>query len=107
VYGASADAGRRYTDVDWSARRPRPRLGGIGPARVADTCDELVSIPSPADRPLNASVAAAVILFEARRARRSGRERLGIAEPLGERDQLVEDFGIAVAELGVGEAPSR
>jgi 23S rRNA (guanosine2251-2'-O)-methyltransferase len=72
VYGAAADADRPYTEVDWSGRAVLV-LGsegsGIRP-RVADGCDELVSIPV-AGRvgSLNASVAAAVILFEARRQR--------------------------------------
>jgi 23S rRNA (guanosine2251-2'-O)-methyltransferase len=72
VYGASADAQRRYTDVDWSGRAVLV-LGSEGSGlrrRVADTCDELISIPV-AGRvgSLNASVAAAVILFEAQRQR--------------------------------------
>jgi 23S rRNA (guanosine2251-2'-O)-methyltransferase len=72
VYGASAEAERRYTDVDWSGRAVLV-LGSEGSGlrrRVAESCDELVSIPV-AGRvgSLNASVAAAVILFEARRQR--------------------------------------
>jgi 23S rRNA (guanosine2251-2'-O)-methyltransferase len=72
VYGATAEAERRYTDVDWAGRSVLV-LGSEGSGlrpRVADTCDELISIPV-AGRvgSLNASVAAAVILFEARRQR--------------------------------------
>jgi 23S rRNA (guanosine2251-2'-O)-methyltransferase len=72
VYGAAADAQRAYTDVDWSGRAVLV-LGSEGSGlrpRVAETCDEVVSIPV-AGRigSLNASVAAAVILFEARRQR--------------------------------------
>jgi 23S rRNA (guanosine2251-2'-O)-methyltransferase len=72
VYGAAADAERAYTDVDWSGRAVLV-LGSEGSGlrpRVAETCDEVVSIPV-AGRigSLNASVAAAVILFEARRQR--------------------------------------
>ena len=68
IYGAAAEAERGYTDVDWSGRAVLV-LGsegeGIRP-RVAATCDELISIPvrGRVDS-LNASVAAAVILFEA------------------------------------------
>jgi 23S rRNA (guanosine2251-2'-O)-methyltransferase len=70
VYGAAADAELSYTDVDWSGRAVLV-LGSEGSGlrpRVADACDELVSIPV-AGRidSLNASVAAAVIVFEARR----------------------------------------
>jgi 23S rRNA (guanosine2251-2'-O)-methyltransferase len=72
VYGASAEADRAYTDVDWTGRAALV-LGSEGSGlrpRVADTCDELVSIPvSGRVESLNASVAAAVILFEARRQR--------------------------------------
>jgi 23S rRNA (guanosine2251-2'-O)-methyltransferase len=72
IYGAAAEAERGYTDVDWSGRAVLA-LGSEGSGlrpRVADTCDELISIPV-AGRvgSLNASVAAAVILFEARRQR--------------------------------------
>jgi 23S rRNA (guanosine2251-2'-O)-methyltransferase len=72
VYGAAADAERPYTEVDWSGRAVLV-LGSEGTGlrkRVAETCDELVSIPVAGSvRSLNASVAAAVILFEARRQR--------------------------------------
>jgi 23S rRNA (guanosine2251-2'-O)-methyltransferase len=72
VYGASAEVERRYTDVDWAGRAVLV-LGSEGSGlrpRVADTCDELISIPVAGKvGSLNASVAAAVILFEARRQR--------------------------------------
>jgi 23S rRNA (guanosine2251-2'-O)-methyltransferase len=72
VYGASAGADRAYTDVDWTGRAALV-LGSEGSGlrrRVAETCDELVSIPVAGRvESLNASVAAAVILFEARRQR--------------------------------------
>jgi 23S rRNA (guanosine2251-2'-O)-methyltransferase len=72
VYGAAADAQRAYTDVDWSGRAVLV-LGSEGSGlrpRVAETCDEVVSIPVVGMiGSLNASVAAAVILFEARRQR--------------------------------------
>ena len=74
IYGADAEAAVRYSDVDWTGRAVLV-LGSEGKGlrqRVAKTCDELVSIPV-AGRvgSLNASVAAAVILFEARRQRGS------------------------------------
>ena len=72
IYGADAKAGRRYTEVDWTGRAVLV-LGSEGKGlrqRVAKTCDELVSIPVAGSiGSLNASVAAAVILFEARRQR--------------------------------------
>ncbi|HEY1237209.1 MAG TPA: 23S rRNA (guanosine(2251)-2'-O)-methyltransferase RlmB [Solirubrobacterales bacterium] len=75
IYGASAGAERLYTDVDWSGRAVLV-LGSEGSGlrpRVAGSCDELVSIPLAGRvESLNASVAAAVILFEARRQRREG-----------------------------------
>jgi 23S rRNA (guanosine2251-2'-O)-methyltransferase len=72
VYGAAADGDRLYTEVEWTGRAVLV-LGSEGSGlrkRVAESCDELVSIPV-AGRvgSLNASVAAAVILFEARRQR--------------------------------------
>lgn len=72
VYGAAADADAAYTAVDWSGRAVLV-LGsegkGIRP-RVASACDQLVSIPQRGRlESLNASVAAAVILFEALRQR--------------------------------------
>lgn len=72
VYGAAAEAPRPYTGVDWSGRAVLV-LGSEGSGlrpRVAESCDELVSIPLGGRvGSLNASVAAAVILFEARRQR--------------------------------------
>jgi 23S rRNA (guanosine2251-2'-O)-methyltransferase len=72
VYGAAADAERSYTDVDWSGRAVLA-LGSEGSGlrpRVAESCDQLISIPVAGQvESLNASVAAAVILFEARRQR--------------------------------------
>jgi 23S rRNA (guanosine2251-2'-O)-methyltransferase len=72
IYGAAAEADRGYADVDWSGRAVLV-LGSEGSGlrpRVADTCDELISIPVTGRvGSLNASVAAAVILFEARRQR--------------------------------------
>ena len=72
VYGAAAESERSYTDVDWSGRAVLV-LGSEGSGlrrRVAEACDELVSIPVAGSvGSLNASVAAAVILFEARRQR--------------------------------------
>jgi 23S rRNA (guanosine2251-2'-O)-methyltransferase len=72
IYGASAEADRIYTDVDWTGRAALV-LGSEGSGlrpRVAESCDELVSIPVAGwVESLNVSVAAAVILFEARRQR--------------------------------------
>jgi 23S rRNA (guanosine2251-2'-O)-methyltransferase len=72
IYGADSEAERHYTDVDWTGRAVLV-LGSEGRGlrqRVARACDELVSIPlSGKIGSLNASVAAAVILFEARRQR--------------------------------------
>jgi 23S rRNA (guanosine2251-2'-O)-methyltransferase len=72
VYGAAGEAERAYTDVDWSGRAVLV-LGSEGSGlrpRVAETCDELISIPVAGRlESLNASVAAAVIVFEARRQR--------------------------------------
>jgi len=72
IYGADADAEQAYTDVEWTGRAVLV-LGSEGKGlrqRVAKTCDALVSIPVAGNvGSLNASVAAAVILFEARRQR--------------------------------------
>ena len=72
VYGAGAEAERRYTEVDWVGRAVLV-LGSEGKGlrtRVAGMCDQLVSIPQRGRvDSLNASVAAAVILFEALRQR--------------------------------------
>ena len=72
VYGADAEGEVPYTEVDWSGRAVVV-LGsegiGIRP-RVASACDQMVSIPSHGRiGSLNASVAAAVIRFEALRSR--------------------------------------
>ena len=72
IYGADAGADRLYTDVEWTGRAVLV-LGSEGKGlrqRVAGMCDQLVSIPVAGSvGSLNASVAAAVILFEARRQR--------------------------------------
>lgn len=72
VVGASADAPTAYTDWDWT--RPSALvLGGEGSGLhrlVAENCDVLVNIPMYGRiDSLNVSVAAGVILFEARRQR--------------------------------------
>jgi 23S rRNA (guanosine2251-2'-O)-methyltransferase len=76
VYGASAEAQRLYTDVDWSGRAVLV-LGSEGSGlrpRVAGSCDDLITIPVAGHvGSLNASVAAAVIVFEARRQRTARR----------------------------------
>ena len=72
VYGAGAEAERRYTEVDWVGRAVLV-LGSEAKGlrtRVAGMCDQLISIPQRGRvDSLNASVAAAVILFEALRQR--------------------------------------
>ena len=74
VVGTSADAEMSYTDWDWT--RPSALvLGGEGGGLhrlVAENCDVLVKIPMYGKiDSLNVSVAAGVILFEARRQRQS------------------------------------
>ena len=72
VYGAAEEAGTAYTAVDWGGRAVLV-MGSEGKGlrpRVADGCDELISIPVRGRvGSLNVSVAAAVILFEAQRSR--------------------------------------
>jgi len=72
VVGTSGDAETNYTDWDWS--RPTALvLGGEGSGLhrlVAENCDVLVKIPMYGKiDSLNVSVAAGVILFEAKRQR--------------------------------------
>lgn len=72
VVGAAGEAATDYTDWDWD--RPTALiLGGEGRGLhrlVAENCDVLVKIPMYGKiASLNVSVAAAVILFEARRQR--------------------------------------
>ena len=72
VVGTSADAEMNYTDWDWS--RPTALvLGGEGSGLhrlTGETCDVLVKIPMYGRiDSLNVSVAAGVILFEAKRRR--------------------------------------
>ena len=72
VYGAAGESGRHHTDVDWNGRAVLvmgSEAGGLR-QRVAASCDELVAIPMRGRiDSLNASAAAAVILFEALRQR--------------------------------------
>jgi len=80
IYGAATEAERDYTEPDWSGRAVIV-LGsegeGIRP-RVAAACDQLISIPMRGRvRSLNASVAAAVVLFEAVRQRAEPGPRQG------------------------------
>ncbi len=71
-YGAAAEAERSYRDLDLDGRSILV-LGGEGSGlrpRVADTCDELVRIPTTGRvGSLNVSVAAAVLAFSAGRVR--------------------------------------
>jgi 23S rRNA (guanosine2251-2'-O)-methyltransferase len=76
VVGTSMDASASYTDWDWT--RPSALvLGGEGQGLhrlVAENCDTLVKIPMYGKiDSLNVSVAAGVILFEARRQREKDR----------------------------------
>lgn len=72
AYGAAGDAERSYTEVDWQGRAVLvigSEAEGLRP-RVAATCDQFVAIPQRGRvDSLNASAAAAVILFEAVRQR--------------------------------------
>lgn len=74
VYGAEAGAARPYTDVDWKGRVVivlGSEGAGIRP-RVRAACDELVALPVRGRiGSLNVSAAAAVLLYEAARARAS------------------------------------
>ena len=75
VVGTAADAKMEYSDWDWT--RPSALvLGGEGGGLhrlVAENCDVLVKIPMYGKiDSLNVSVAAGVILFEARRQRSKG-----------------------------------
>jgi 23S rRNA (guanosine2251-2'-O)-methyltransferase len=77
VVGTSMDAGISYTEWDWT--RPSALvLGGEGKGLhrlVAENCDVLVKIPMYGKiDSLNVSVAAGVILFEARRQRTGGQQ---------------------------------
>jgi len=69
-YGAAAEAEKSYRDLDLKGRSILV-LGGEGSGlrpRVADTCDELVRIPTTGRvGSLNVSVAAAVLAFAANR----------------------------------------
>ena len=80
VIGSSAEAETEYTDWDWT--RPTALvLGGEGKGLhriVAENCDLLVKIPMYGKiQSLNVSVAAGVILFEARRQRSISSTGLG------------------------------
>jgi 23S rRNA (guanosine2251-2'-O)-methyltransferase len=72
VYGAAADAGRSYTDVDWKGRVVLV-LGSEGKGlrpRVRDACDDLLRIPLHGRvGSLNVSAAAAVLIYESVRSR--------------------------------------
>ena len=88
VVGTSGDAEMNYTDWDWT--RPSALVmgsEGSGLHRlVAENCDALVKIPMYGRiESLNVSVAAGVILFEAKR-QRGERSRLKVQSPA--RDEL-------------------
>jgi 23S rRNA (guanosine2251-2'-O)-methyltransferase len=77
VVGTSGDATMSYADWDWTTPTALV-LGAEGPGLhrlVAENCDALVKIPMYGKiDSLNVSVAAGVILFEARRQRDLKRE---------------------------------
>ena len=77
VVGTSGDAAMSYTDWDWKTSTALV-LGSEGSGLhrlVAENCDALVKIPMYGKiDSLNVSVAAGVILFEARRQREAGRK---------------------------------
>lgn len=77
VVGTSGDAAMSYTDWDWSTPTALV-LGAEGSGLhrlVAENCDALVKIPMYGKiDSLNVSVAAGVVLFEARRQRNSKQE---------------------------------
>lgn len=79
VYGAAGEAGASYLETDLTGRIvivTGAEGRGLRPL-VARTCDALISIPMrPPVESLNVSVAAALLLYEARRQR----EALGDAE---------------------------
>ncbi len=72
VYGAEGSAEKSYTEVDYERNLVLVFGGeekGIRPL-VQKKCDELISIPiSPNVESLNVSVAAALVMFEARKQR--------------------------------------
>jgi 23S rRNA (guanosine2251-2'-O)-methyltransferase len=81
VVGTSADADMEYTAWDWT--RPSALvLGGEGMGLhrlVAENCDVLVNIPMYGKiDSLNVSVAAGVVLFEARRQRTAAISQLSV-----------------------------
>jgi 23S rRNA (guanosine2251-2'-O)-methyltransferase len=78
VVGTSGDAEMNYTDWDWTQASALV-LGGEGSGLhrlVAENCDVLVKIPMYGKiESLNVSVAAGVVLFEARRQRAVGNKQ--------------------------------
>jgi 23S rRNA (guanosine2251-2'-O)-methyltransferase len=81
IYGAAGEAAASYLDTDLTGRIvivAGAEGRGLRPL-VARTCDALVSIPmEPPVESLNVSVAAALLLFEARRQREAAtRDRRG------------------------------
>ena len=78
VVGTSGDAGMDYTEWDWT-RSSALVLGAEGSGLhrlVAENCDVLVKIPMYGKiESLNVSVAAGVVLFEARRQREAARSK--------------------------------
>ena len=86
IYGAAGEAAASYVDTDLTGRIvivAGAEGTGLRPL-VARTCDALVSIPmDPVVESLNVSVAAALLLFEARRQREAVAGRAGGAKREG------------------------
>ena len=86
IYGAAGEAAASYVDTDLTGRIvivAGAEGKGLRPL-VARTCDALVSIPmDPVVESLNVSVAAALLLFEARRQRAAAARRDGGAKREG------------------------
>jgi 23S rRNA (guanosine2251-2'-O)-methyltransferase len=80
IYGAAGEAAASYLETDLTGRIvivAGAEGRGLRPL-VARTCDALVSIPmDPVVESLNVSVAAALLLYEARRQREAAAKRQG------------------------------
>ena len=80
IYGAAGEAAASYLETDLTGRIvivAGAEGRGLRPL-VARTCDALVSIPmDPVVESLNVSVAAALLLYEARRQREAAAKRRG------------------------------
>jgi 23S rRNA (guanosine2251-2'-O)-methyltransferase len=109
VYGAAGDARRSYLDIDYDDRLVLV-LGseGRGLRRlVAETCDQLVSLPMQGPvTSLNVSVAAAVLLYEARRRVTSRAEEQAEGRGLSSAASTALAVGSAAAGTVAGPPPA-